>query len=410
MHGYQRLLSETALTDPSTLFAANVLLLAIFAITFLTVSFQVSPRAHWLSWAAANALLAAALICFALDDHLPMLAAYLLPNALLLLGFGCHLHAARKLAHLPSRLSNVFAPTSAYLLAASCAYLLSNYALAYAVSNVVCIILSVATIGAYTSKPFRGLLAPIGLILAFFFLGVEGVLRTVHGLVSGGPQGPGMINDMILDIHLMCALVFVTLTGAFSLALSFELVARRNEEAARRDPLTGAFNRREFQARLEALLQGTDREDFGLVHFDLDHFKQVNDQFGHVAGDQALMKVSNTVRAHLRQDDCFARLGGEEFAVLLPCISRDNAYKVAERLRERISDLRFEFAPEDFAITASSGVYHGTGDGLGPADLVNAVDKSLYKSKTAGRNRVTFATPEENVPAAATAGPLRSTA
>lgn len=382
---------EIALMDPSTLFFANVLLLSIFAITFLAISFQVSPRGHWQSWAAANALLAAALLCFALDAHVPVLAAYLLPNSLLLLGFGFHLRAARQIAQLPCSLSSLLAPSAAYLVLAAAAFMLSNYALAYIASNVIFTIVSIATISAYASGPFRGLLSPVGLILAFFFLGTEGVLRTVHGLVSGGPQGPGMIADMILDIHLMCALVFVTLTGAFTLALSFELVARRNEEAARRDPLTGAFNRREFQARLESILDGTNREDFGLIHFDLDHFKQVNDRFGHVAGDEALVRICSEIRAHLRQDDCFARLGGEEFAVLLPCVSRNVACKVADRLREHISSLRFDFAPEDFRLTASAGVYHGDGKDLASADLLKTVDKGLYQSKKAGRNRVTIA-------------------
>ncbi|ASP33715.1 GGDEF domain-containing protein [Labrenzia sp. VG12] len=379
--------------DASTLFSANVLLLSIFAITFLAISFQVSPRAHFLSWSAANALLALALLCFALDAHLPDLAAYLLPNALLLLGFGCHWHAARQIAQLPSRISNVAAPASAYLLVASTAFLLSDYALAYIASNVVFTLLAVLTISAYATAPFRGLLSPVGLILAFFFMGAEGVLRTVHGLLSGGPQGPGMLNDMTLDIHLMSALVFVSLTGAFSLALSFELIARGHKEAARRDPLTGAFNRREFQTRLEDILQGSPEEDFGLIHFDLDHFKEVNDRYGHLAGDEALVRITSAVKAQLRQNDCFARLGGEEFAVLLPSVSRDNAYKIANRLRECISGLRFEFAPEDFQLTASAGIYHGDGKALGSTDILQTVDKGLYKSKKAGRNRVSFADP-----------------
>lgn len=391
--------------DLSTLFSANVLLLSIFAICFLAISLQTSPRAHWLSWAAANTLLASSLICFALSSMLPPLLAYLLPNTLLLLGFGCHWHAARLLADMPSKLSNVVAPAFAYGIVAGCAYLLSNYALAYMASNVVFTLLSVATITVYASRPFRGLISNIGLILAFFFLAAEGVLRTVHGLVSGGPQGPGMIDDLIVDIHLMCALVFVSLTGAFSLALSFELVANRNREAARRDPLTGAFNRREFQTRLESLLQETQKDDFGLVHFDLDHFKQVNDRFGHVAGDEALVKVCSEVKAHLRQNDCFARLGGEEFAVLLPSISRENAFRVADRLRERISDLRFEFAPQDFNLTASAGVYHGDGSQLPSAELLKTVDESLYLSKRTGRNRVSVV---EKVSGAIPAEPLRT--
>lgn len=379
--------------DASTLFSANVLLLSIFSITFLAMSFQVSPRAHFLSWSAANALLAAGLLCFALDSYLPAHVAYLLPNGLLLLGFGFHWHAARRIAHLPSRISNVFAPTSAYLLVAAAAFLLSDYALAFLASNVVFTILAVLTITVYAKAPFRGLMSPIGLILAFFFLGAEGVLRTAQGLLSGDPQGPGMLSERILDIHLMSALVFVSLTGAFSLALSFELIARGHKEAARRDPLTGAFNRREFQARLEEILEGTVEEDFGLIHFDLDHFKQVNDRYGHVAGDEALVRITSAVKAQLRQDDCFARLGGEEFAVLLPSISRDNAYKVANRLRECISGLRFAFAPEDFRLTASAGVYHGDGEALASTDILQTVDKELYKSKKAGRDRVSFADP-----------------
>ncbi|MHA7777538.1 GGDEF domain-containing protein [Roseibium sp. M-1] len=376
--------------DLSTLFLANVLLLSIFATSYLAIAFQAAPRGHWISWAAANALLAAALLCFALDTALPRLAVYLLPNTLLLLGFGFHWHAARQLAQLPTGLNTVAAPAFAYLLTALAAYFFGNYALAYTASNVVFTVLAVATISAYASKTFRGLVAPIGMILAFFFLAAEGVLRTVHGLVSGGPQGPGMINDMILDIHLMCALVFISLSGAFALALSFELVADRNREAARRDPLTGAFNRREFQSRLEDILKAAPKADFGLVHFDLDHFKQVNDRFGHVAGDEALVKVCTEVKAHLRQADCFARLGGEEFAVLLPCISRDNAFKVADRLRECIAGLKFEFAPEGFSLTASAGVYHGDGNHLASTELLQRVDKSLYRSKEAGRNRISF--------------------
>jgi diguanylate cyclase (GGDEF)-like protein len=379
--------------DLSTLFSANVLLLSIFAICFLAISLQTHPRTHWLSWAAANTLLALALICFAVRNMLPPLAAYLLPNTLLLLGFGCHWHAARLLADMPSKISNVVAPAFAYVIAASCAYLLSDYALAYLAANVVLMLLSVATITVYASKPLRGLISSTGLILGFFFLAAEGVLRTIHGFVSVGSQEPFMIDNQSADIHLMCSLVFVSLTGAFSLALSFELMADRNREDARRDPLTGAFNRREFQARLETILKDTRKDDFGLVHFDLDHFKQVNDRFGHAAGDEALVRVCSEVKAHLRQNDCFARLGGEEFAVLLPSISRENAYRVAERLRECIAGLQFEFAPQDFNVTASAGVYHGNGGDLPSDELLKTVDQSLYQSKRTGRNRISIVEP-----------------
>jgi diguanylate cyclase (GGDEF)-like protein len=382
--------------DLSTLFSANVLLLSIFAISFLSMSFRVTPHGHWRSWATANALLAAALVCFAFERQMPILAAYLVPNALLLLAFGFHWHAARQLAHLPSKISSVIAPAATYLLVASIAFQISNYALAYTASNVIFTVLCITTIWAFASKSFEGLISAVGLILAFVFIAAEGVLRTAYGLATDGPTSPGLMSDTIQDVHLLCMLLFVSMTGAFSLAISFEQIAQRHKEAARRDPLTGTFNRREFQSRLDELLHTTPKDNFGLVHFDLDYFKQVNDRFGHVAGDQALVKICSSVKTHLRQDDCFARLGGEEFAVLLPDISRENAFKVADRLRERISDLRFEFAPDNFQITASAGIYHGDGSQLASTDLQHTVDKGLYQSKNDGRNRVTFAEPQVN--------------
>ncbi|MCR9058595.1 MAG: GGDEF domain-containing protein [Rhodobacteraceae bacterium] len=377
--------------DLLTLFSANLLLLLIFAISFQAMSLRVTQSTHWRSWAAANALLVAALVCFAFERVLPDLAAYLLPNTLLLLGFGFHLYAARVLARLPNKVSDVFAPAFANLLVGMLAYLLSDPTLAYVGGNVIFTILCVATIAAYTSKNFHGLISVIGLVLAFLFLAAVGGLRVYHGLTGDGATGPGMINDMMQDLHLMSAMLFVSLTGAFSTALSFEQVAQRHKEAARRDPLTGAYNRREFQVRLEDLLHAPEKKTFGLLNFDLDHFKQVNDEYGHLAGDQALVKVVAAVKAQLRQDDCFARLGGEEFAVLLPNISRENAAKVADRLRRRISDIRFEFAPEEFRITASAGIYHGDGNQLLMEDLMQVVDESLYSSKNNGRNCVTFA-------------------
>lgn len=378
----------------STLYSANVLLLSIFAISFLSMSFRVTPHKHLRSWAAANASMAVALAGFSVEAHLSPAAFYLVPNALLLLGFGFHWHAARQLAQLPTRISNALAPAVGTVLASLIAYELANPVLAYTASNVIFVLLCVATLWAYSSKSFHGLISAVGLILAFFFIAAEGVLRTILGLVTQPPLGAGMLNDSIQDVHLLCILLFVSMTGAFSLAISFEQIAQRHKEAARRDPLTGTFNRRELQDRLDDLLRDAPKEAFGLVHFDLDHFKLVNDRFGHVSGDQALIEVCSVVKTHLRQDDCFARLGGEEFAVLLPNITRDNAFKVADRLRERIAELRFDFAPDDFFITASAGIYHGDGNQLATTDLQLTVDRGLYQSKNAGRNRVTFADPQ----------------
>ncbi len=382
--------------DFSTLLSANVLLLSIFAISFLAMSLRVHPKGHWRSWAAANATLAIALLLQAIQAHLPLLTAYLLPNMLLLTGLGFHWHAARQLAGLPSGLSHILAPACAYAVAAFLSLPLGNFAPAAAVSNIIFALLCITTIGAYSSPPFRGLVSAIGLVLAFFLLAAEGTLRTVHGIFYGGPVTPGATSAVLEDTRQFAMLVFVSLTGAFSLAVSFEHTAHRHREAARRDPLTGTFNRREFQMRLDEIVSAAPEKAFCLIQFDLDFFKHVNDRYGHLAGDEALVKVSRAVKSHLRSDDCFARIGGEEFAVLLPDITLENAYKVAERLRNCIANQKYDFSPESFRITASFGVYHGKGGGLQPKDLVNIVDSRLYQSKSEGRNRVSIALPGDN--------------
>ena len=383
---------------PLPLFSANMLLLSVFAISFLAISFSARPNTHWRSWAGANALSVGALAAAASLSELPLIAAYLLPNILLLAGFGFHLHAARNLKQASTQYSVILAPAGIYILVAIVAYLLEAYALAYIASNVLFAALCVAVAVTYGSASFRGLVSSFPLIVAFGLLAFEAGVRLLNGLLAEGPLGPGMIEDGTVNIHLMISLMFVAISGAFFMAISFEQLARDNHEDARRDPLTGTFNRREFLRRLEAQLQPAEGTSFGLVHFDLDHFKQVNDRFGHVAGDEALVKVCQAIRHHLRRSDCFARLGGEEFGLLLPNVGREDALMIAERIRKLVENQSYDFAPDGFQITISGGMYHGIGEGLTPTDLFKIVDAGLYTSKNAGRNRITLVGQETETP------------
>jgi diguanylate cyclase (GGDEF)-like protein len=383
---------------PLPLFSANMLLLSVFAISFLAISFSARPNRHWRSWAAANALSVGALASFASLSALPPIATYLLPNILLLAGFGFHLHAARSLKQVSTPYGIVIAPAGVYIVLAALAYVFEVYALAYVASNLLFAALCISIAATYGSAAFRGLVSSLALIIAFGLLALEAGLRIVHGALAEGPFGPGMIDDGTVNIHLMISLIFIAISGAFSMAISFEQLARNNHEDARRDPLTGTFNRREFLRRLEGQLQPATGAHFGLIQFDLDHFKQVNDRFGHVAGDEALVKVCQAIRHHLRRSDCFARLGGEEFGLLLPNVGQEDAVVIAERIRRLVENQSYEFAPDGFQITISGGMYHGTGESLTPTDLFKIVDSGLYTSKNAGRNRITMAAQETETP------------
>ena len=156
------------------------------------------------------------------------------------------------------------------------------------------------------------------------------------------------------------------------------------------DGLTGANNRRFLTDFLEREMARSRRHGrpLSLVLFDLDHFKLVNDGFGHLSGDQVLRDVAGLVREQLRREDCFARFGGEEFAVVLTETHLEAAQHFAERLRQRVEANEFRAGSESIAITISIGVAEMGKDKRDPADFIAAVDTNLYEAKSAGRNRV----------------------
>ena len=176
-----------------------------------------------------------------------------------------------------------------------------------------------------------------------------------------------------------------------------EMDLRRQTE---HDWLTGAASRQAFQNTVERLVEHMAPKSIGLISFDIDHFKQVNDRFGHVAGGRVLIEVVEVCRGALRDGDVSSRLGGEEFAVLLPDATTNSALVVAERLRQAIENSR---RPEvDVPITASFGVTMLEQSDLGLADPLRRADKALYRSKANGRNQVncSWAMPAEITPAA----------
>jgi diguanylate cyclase (GGDEF)-like protein len=160
------------------------------------------------------------------------------------------------------------------------------------------------------------------------------------------------------------------------------------------DALTGLFNRRHFNQQLEENVGRAARYDepLALVFLDVDHFKSVNDKFGHQAGDRCLQALARTLRESVRDSDQIARIGGEEFAILLIRADRDLALSIAERLRTRIDDLILEEDPPlPVDLTASLGVAFFKEDGDDPKTLMRSADRALYTAKRLGRNRVVLA-------------------
>jgi diguanylate cyclase (GGDEF)-like protein/PAS domain S-box-containing protein len=165
------------------------------------------------------------------------------------------------------------------------------------------------------------------------------------------------------------------------------------ERLARTDVLTGVTNRRHFFELAEPQFASAQRysHNIAILLLDVDHFKQVNDSYGHLAGDLILQRVARECQGHLRSSDVFARYGGEEFICLLPEQSLEGALETAERIRQMLERAEVLWDHQSIGVTASIGVALLQEDlALTLETLINRADQALYESKANGRNQVTL--------------------
>jgi diguanylate cyclase len=154
------------------------------------------------------------------------------------------------------------------------------------------------------------------------------------------------------------------------------------------DPLTGLPNRREFNDRLEERMAAWNRrgEPFSLLMLDVDHFKKLNDRYGHPAGDQVLAAISRALRGAVRREDAVVRYGGEEFAILLPNTSLDQIARVVQNIHDAVTRVVVDHNGQKIAATISGGAA-AIATHEQEASLIERADAALYAAKAAGRNR-----------------------
>jgi two-component system cell cycle response regulator len=158
------------------------------------------------------------------------------------------------------------------------------------------------------------------------------------------------------------------------------------------DPLTGLYNQRYLMRHLHGLLAAGPKTDLAALMIDVDHFKNINDTYGHEAGDRALRAIAETLREQTRVFDSLARYGGEEFVVIMPGITEESAVAAGERLRAAVADLVFEPTPGNRArLTVSVGIARSLGGEETAEALLRRADHALYDAKRGGRNRVSLA-------------------
>jgi diguanylate cyclase (GGDEF)-like protein len=236
---------------------------------------------------------------------------------------------------------------------------------------------------------------PVGRTESLLAVPLRARNRTLGALVLAGRRGSfGAAALRVLGI--LCNQAAATLS-----VIQEKEKARR---AAVRDGLTGLFNRRAFDELLGRTLAREARQNgrFALVLLDVDHFKKLNDTFGHQAGDHALKETARLLRRQLRRQDEAARIGGEEFAAILPGTDASGAEQLGERIRRAVEEHQTVFEGARLAVTVSAGAAVWPADGADEAALLAAADRALYAAKQAGRNRVMLV---PSVPAPGPAAP-----
>ena len=196
------------------------------------------------------------------------------------------------------------------------------------------------------------------------------------------PEGVQLRNNDRIQVG---PTIFKYLTGADAEAKYYEEIYRMTIV----DGLTQIHNKRYLFEALERELIRARRHSraLSLVMFDIDFFKRINDQCGHLAGDYVLRELAEVVQDRIRRDEVFARYGGEEFAIMMPETELQGAVTLAETLREKVAEHRFSFQGENISVTVSMGCAAIEGEDTATA-LIARADEKLYDAKRSGRNRV----------------------
>lgn len=209
-------------------------------------------------------------------------------------------------------------------------------------------------------------------------------IREADGSVSGAI----IVNQDITVRHQIQAALVAAQTESERVNRELQQALQRERTVAQTDELTGLFNRRHFFAtgRSHFELAARHGKPLSVIMFDIDHFKLINDRFGHDVGDAALRHVARLASEHVRSTDVFARYGGEEFIMLLPETRADSALMLAERIRQAIGGSRIETEQGPLAMTISAGVAESAGPPETLETLMKHADQALYAAKNGGRN------------------------
>jgi diguanylate cyclase (GGDEF)-like protein len=381
--------------DVNTLFLVTIYVEAILGLLLLFAWIQNAQIRAVAWWGGAHLLRASSVVLFGMYGAVSDAISFDLANAILFLSFavtwtGARVFDGRK-------------PLPMYVVAGPVAWLIMAHLPTFTEALDLRFLLATGIITTYTwltaYEFWRGRSEPlVSRWPAIFMLFAHGslfLLRTpLAAVLPWTPANSDVIGSVWLTVLSFEALLFTIAIAFILLAMAKERTEYRHKTAAMIDPLTGLANRRSFLADGNELAKRNAASPCpaAVLLLDLDHFKSINDRFGHAIGDRVLQVFADSAKANIRTGDLLGRLGGEEFAAVLYNAGREKAVALAERIRSAFADAASEVDGNVVGATVSIGVVVNEHPPLDVGELLSQADQALYYAKERGRNRVEVAT------------------
>jgi diguanylate cyclase (GGDEF)-like protein len=382
--------------DLTTLFVVAICVTGLLGLLLLFVWTQDRVRAlAW--WGTAYLVGGVSVVIWSVESHISPPLPYGTANAMLFVACGMIWTAARLFHGRPVLWGAMIAGATIWLTACLLPEFTASTMARITLSSVIVSVYTFLTAAELWRERRKHLLRRwpaifVPLLHGLVFLcpiPLASVLPDDKGIVA---LASGWIAVFTLEVML-----YIVGTAFIVLVLSKERSVRIHKNAASTDELTGLLNRRGFMAAARVIVERFEkkREPLTVLMFDLDHFKKINDRFGHATGDQTLRLFALIAGLNMRASDVLGRLGGEEFVAILPGAVNDAAV-AAERVRLAFQAAAVTVADQQISATVSIGAASGA-PGTDVAALIAAADRALYKAKEAGRNRLALA---DDVPSA----------
>jgi len=376
--------------DVQTLSVVTVFITALLGALLVFAGLQNRSIRAPMWWGAAHIVNATGLGLLTSRGAAPDFITVDLANALVLLGYGLTWCGARVFDGRAVRPHLVLLAPAAWLLLARLPRFDAGGNVGTVVVSTVLALLALVTAEEFWRGRDEPLMSRWPSVIVLLAYAAALLARVPATLLTPVFAGDSLLSGLSFALLAFGTLLFTVVMAFLQLNMTKERTELKHKINSLVDPLSGVANRRAFLDGAAALLarQESDGEPLAVMLFDLDHFKQINDHFGHAVGDTVLQSFAGAATATLGADVLFARIGGEEFASCLPVGDLDEAFAIADRVRRNFAAAAARFGADGLSPTVSGGVTLGADPHATVLDLLSIVDRALYRAKEHGRNRV----------------------